>query len=140
MGPEIPFKSEILYKPLCLLTGQFFFFLRFCQSVLQNRITNPHVNTTLSVWLIKSPKDTKLLNPQKPCELFSHVRLLATTWIAPARLLCLWNSSRQEYWSELPCPPPGDLPDPWIKLRSLALQADSLLFEPPGKPLNPWNP
>ena len=43
--------------------------------------------------------------------------------------------SRQEYWSGLPFPPPGDLPDPGIKLRSPALQEDSLLSEPPGKPI-----
>jgi len=43
--------------------------------------------------------------------------------------------SRQEYWSGLPSPSPGNLPDPGIELGSLALQADSLLFEPPGKPL-----
>ena len=42
--------------------------------------------------------------------------------------------SRQEYWSELPCPSPGDLPNPGIKLGSPELQADSLLSEPPGKP------
>ena len=40
---------------------------------------------------------------------------------------------RQEYWSELPCPPPGDLPNSGIKPRSPALQADSLPSEPPGK-------
>ena len=44
--------------------------------------------------------------------------------------------SRQEYWSGLPCPPPGDLPNPWIKPRSPALQADSLSSELPGKPMN----
>ena len=44
--------------------------------------------------------------------------------------------SRQEYWSGLPCPPPGDLPDPGIEPRSPALQVDSLLFESPGKPKN----
>ena len=38
--------------------------------------------------------------------------------------------SGQEYWSGLPFPPPGDLPDPGIQPRSLSLQADSLLFEP----------
>ena len=38
---------------------------------------------------------------------------------------------RPEYWSELPFPPPGDLPDPGIEPRSPALQADSLPFEPP---------
>ena len=43
--------------------------------------------------------------------------------------------SRQEYWSGLPCPPPGHLPNPGIKPRSPELQADSLPSEPPGKPL-----
>ena len=38
--------------------------------------------------------------------------------------------SRQEYWSGLPFPPPGDLPDPGIKPGSPALQADSLLTDP----------
>ena len=42
--------------------------------------------------------------------------------------------SRQEYWTGLPFASPGDLPDPGIRPRSPALQADSLLSEPPGKP------
>ena len=42
--------------------------------------------------------------------------------------------SRQEYWSGLPCPPPGNLPDPGIEPGSPALQVDSLPSEPPGKP------
>ena len=42
--------------------------------------------------------------------------------------------SRQEYWSGLPFPPPGDLPNPGIKPGSPALQADSLPAELPGKP------
>ena len=41
--------------------------------------------------------------------------------------------SRQEYWSGLPFPSPGDLPDPGIEPRSPALQADALISEPPGK-------
>ena len=45
--------------------------------------------------------------------------------------------SRQDYWSGLPCPPEGDLPDPGIEPRSPALQVDSLPCEPPGKPLVP---
>ena len=48
----------------------------------------------------------------------------------------LGEFSRQEYWSRLPCPPPGDLPNPGIEHKSPALQADSLLSEPPGKPPN----
>jgi len=42
--------------------------------------------------------------------------------------------SRQEYWSGLPCPPPGDFPNPGIKPGSPTLQADSLPAELPGKP------
>ena len=43
--------------------------------------------------------------------------------------------SRQEYWSGLPLPSPGDLPDPGIEPGSPALEADALTAEPPGKPL-----
>ena len=43
--------------------------------------------------------------------------------------------SRQEYWSGLPCPPPGDLPDQGIESGSPAWQEDSLPSEPPGKPI-----
>ena len=42
--------------------------------------------------------------------------------------------SRQEYWSGLPFPSPGDLPDPEMKPRSPTLQVDALPSEPPGKP------
>ena len=42
--------------------------------------------------------------------------------------------SRQEYWSGVPLPSPGDLPDPGIEPRSPAMQADALSSEPPGKP------
>ena len=46
-------------------------------------------------------------------------------------------SQAQEYWGRLPCPSPGDLPDPGIEPKSPALQAGSLLFEPPdGKDLD----
>ena len=41
--------------------------------------------------------------------------------------------SRQEYWSGLPFPPPGDFPDPGIEPWSPAFQADTLTSEPPGK-------
>ena len=55
--------------------------------------------------------------------------------LQPARLLCPWGFSRQEYWSGLPCPPPGGLPNPGGKPRSPALLVDSLLSEPPRKPI-----
>ena len=56
--------------------------------------------------------------------------------LSPTKLLHPWGFSRQEYWSGLPCPPPGDLPSPGIEPRSPILQADYLLSEPPGKPMN----
>ena len=52
----------------------------------------------------------------------------------PARLLCPWGFSRQEYWRGLRCPSPGDLPNPGIGPRSPTSQADSLPHEPRGKP------
>ena len=45
--------------------------------------------------------------------------------------------SKREYWSGLPFPSPGDLPDPRIKPGSPTLQADSLPSEPPGRPPPP---
>ena len=65
---------------------------------------------------------------------FDRVQLFATPWTVARHFLYPWGLSRQEYWSGLPCPPPGDLPNPGIKPRSLALQADSVPSEPPGKP------
>ena len=47
--------------------------------------------------------------------------------------ICPWGSSKQENWSGLPCPPPGDLPGTGIEPRSPSLQADSLPSEPPGE-------
>ena len=58
------------------------------------------------------------------------LRPSATPWTIQSMGL-----SRPEYWSGLPFPSPGDLPNPGIKPRSPALQADSLPAKPPGKPL-----
>ena len=56
--------------------------------------------------------------------------------LQPTRFLCPWEFSRQVYWSGLPSLPPGDLPNPGIEPRPPALQVDSLLLEPSGKPKN----
>ena len=58
-----------------------------------------------------------------------------TQWTVARQAPLSMEFSSQEYWSGLPCPPPGDLPNPGIEPRSLALQADSLLSEPPEKPM-----
>ena len=62
----------------------------------------------------------------------SHGVSLRPHGLKPARLLCPWGFSRQEYWTGLPCPPPGDLPHPRTEPRSPALQANSLRAELPG--------
>ena len=64
----------------------------------------------------------------------SRVRLLATPWTAAYQAPLSMGFSRQECWSALPFPSPGDLPDPGIEPGSPALRADALLSEPPGKP------
>ena len=51
-------------------------------------------------------------------------------------VLCKATREAQEYWSGLPCPPPGDLPNPGMEPRAPALQGSSLPSEPPGKPKN----
>ena len=64
----------------------------------------------------------------------SRVQLFVTPWTVAHQALPSMGFSRQEYWSGLPFPSPGDLPDPRIEPRSPALQADALTSEPPGKP------
>ena len=57
-----------------------------------------------------------------------------TPWTVGHQAPLSLEFSRQEYWSGLPFPSPGDLPNPGIKPMSPALQADSLPYEPPAKP------
>ena len=56
-----------------------------------------------------------------------------TSWTVAHQAPLSKSFSRQEYWSGLPFPSPGDLPNPGMEPRSLTLQANSLLSEPPGK-------
>ena len=63
---------------------------------------------------------------------FNWVLLFVTLWTVACQVSLSMGFSRQEYWSGLPCPPPGDLPHPGI--TSPALQADSLLLSHGGRP------
>ena len=60
---------------------------------------------------------------------------LETPWTVPARLLCPWGFSRQEYWSGLPFPSPGHLPNPRFEPASPTLAGRFFTTEPPGKPI-----
>ena len=68
-------------------------------------------------------------------KLLSRVRLFATPWTSTYQAPPSMGFSRQEYWSGLPFPSPGDLPDPGIKPRSPTLEADALTSEPPAEEL-----
>ena len=68
-------------------------------------------------------------------KLLSRFQLFEAPWTVAHQAPPSMGFSRQEYWSGLPFPSPGDLPDPGIEPRSPALQADALTSEPPGKPI-----
>ena len=73
----------------------------------------------------------------------SCVRLFGTPWTVAQQASLSMGFSRQEYWSGLPFPSPGDLPNPGIELGSPTLQADALTSEPPGKQIDTfalWDP
>ena len=64
----------------------------------------------------------------------SRVWLFATLWTVAYQASLSMGFSRQEYWSGLSFPSPGDLPNPGIEPGSPSLEADALTSEPPGKP------
>ena len=74
------------------------------------------------------------LTVETSVQLLSRVRLFATPWTGACQAPPSVGFSRQECWSGLPFPYPGDLTDPGIEHGSPALQADALPSEPPGKP------
>ena len=66
--------------------------------------------------------------------MLSHVRPFVTVWTVAWQASLSMEFSRQEYWSGLPFPSPGDFPDPGIQPGSPALQADSLPLSHQGSP------
>ena len=93
--------------------------------------------TLFCILLRKSNKNNNIPIKKKKVskvKLLSPVWLFATPWTVAYQAPLSMEFSRQEYWSGLPFPSPGDLPDPGIEPRSPALQADALTSEPPGKP------
>ena len=71
---------------------------------------------------------------KKKMKSFIRVQLFVTLWMVAYQAPPSMGFSKQEYWSGLPFPSPGNLHSPGIKPRFPALQADALLSEPPRKP------
>ena len=83
-------------------------------------------------WIIVTVSASPSLS-EKTSQLLSRVRLFTTPWTVAYQASLSMGFSRQEYWSGLPFPSPGDLPDPGIEPSSPTLEADTLTSEPPGK-------
>ena len=89
--------------------------------------SNPHLLCLLHWQAYYLPLKVKM-------KLLSHVQLFATPWTVAYQAPPSMEFSRQEFWSGLPLPSPGDLPNPGIEPGSPSLQANALPSEPPGKP------
>ena len=84
-----------------------------------------------------SPETISTLSTDYACtHAHSVVSDSVTPWTVACQAPLSIGFSWQEYWSGLPFPPPGDLPDPGIKLMSPALAGGFFTSEPPGKPVN----
>ena len=95
-------------------------------------------NKKKAVYFIRSKSCLRLRLKVCTCMLscFSRVQLYVTLWTVACQVPLPMGFSRQESWSGLPCPPPGDLPNPGIEPASLmspVLQANSLPLATPGK-------
>ena len=104
-----------------------------------------HKTATHSLFVLLGPCQVGTLTVLRPpryekvkVKPLSCVRLFATPWTVAYQAPPAKEFSRQEYWSGLLFPSPGDLPNPGNNPKSPALQADALPSEPPGKPSTLW--
>ena len=97
-------------------------------------LNKQHCNNYSIIQMKKEGEKRKQSVVEYKVQSFSHVWLFANSWIVAYQAPLSMEFSRQEYWSGLPFPSPGDLPNPGIKPRSPTWQADALPSEPPGKP------
>ena len=111
--------------------------LGLCRTIVSAIEINPCISGptqfTLMLFRIICFMEVELQDIRK--DYISQVWLFVTPWTVAHQAPLSMGFSRQEYWSGLPFPSPGDLPDPRMEPRSLALQADSLPAEPQGKPM-----
>ena len=127
-----PSRSPLLYSHFLIMSKDFANFRKFLlSSIVRGQSTSGHF-ITYKLWF----KDNTLF--WKWVKSLSRVRLFATPLTVAYQAPPSIGFSRQEYWSGLSFPSPGDLPDPGIEPGSLAFQADALTSEPPGKPTLFW--
>ena len=98
------------------------FQLQLCDLLCNfGQVTKP----LLTCFLISKIRTIALPTGRSCCRVAQSCPTLVTLWTAAHQAPLSIGFSRQEYWSGLPCPPPGDLPNPEIESQSPALQADA---------------
>ena len=95
-------------------------------------LTCSELGVCLIMKLPSEPVHAVHIRYERKVKLLSRARLFATPWTAVHQTPPSMGFTKQEYWSGLPFPSPGDLPNPGIEPRSPALQADALTSESPG--------
>ena len=128
--PRSPPSSPPVLSSACLSSGS--------EGSVLMALSPPHL-------IITGPREESVSNfMSHPCvwvlSHFSCVWLFVTPWTAAHQAPLSMGFSLQEHWSGLPCPPPGDLPDPGIEPVSSVLQVDSLLLSHRGSPSHPLTP
>ena len=104
------------------------------QDIFPTQWSNPHLLHPLcQVGSLPLAPPGKSIMVYSEVKSLSRVRLFVTPWMVAYQAPQSMEFSRQEYWSGLPFPSPGDLPNPGIEPRSPALQTDALPSEPLGK-------
>ena len=103
-----------------------------CSAFFTIQLSHPYMTTGKTIALTRRTFVSKVQTNVS----LSRVPLFATPWTVAYQAPLSMEFSRQEYWSELPFPSPGNLPHPGIEAGSPTLQADALPSNPPGKPLS----
>ena len=101
---------------------------------IKNRRTGQNTEQIFNLPCAKCEENWKKCHIYSGCLVTKSCPTLVTPWTVACQAPLSMGFSRQEYWSGLPFPSAGDLPDPGIKPRSPALQAGSLPTELQGKP------
>ena len=129
--PRGPLTDEWIKKLWYIHTMGYYWAIKRNEWVSSSEVDEPRASYT--EWS-KSKREKQVLYMLSH---FSFVQLFATLWTVALQAPLSMRFSRQEFWSGLPCPPPGDLPHPGMKPRLLHLlywQVGSLPLALPGKP------
>ena len=109
-------------------------FFRFCFHVDHYRVLIEFPRVVSSVHSSACTSWNWYLDRHLCCCLVAHLYLFVTLWTVAHQAPLSMGFCRQEYWSGLSFPSPGDLPDPGIEPVSPALAGEFFITEPPGKP------